>query len=564
MNFWTSGLWASAVPTPGAAVLWVLLILTAAGLTALAFYAGYLRRRLHDLQDVREEIEQNKIQYLIRSEKLGVQSNRTQTSFLAHISHQLRTPLNIVINYSELLEELTRQEGREDNLPEIRKILGAGRELQDKINNVLELSKIQAGSLSIATDILPTRALVQDITAGLKMELETSGNRLVLETGKAPEKLEVDSQRLHQILRHLLQNAFKFTKGGVVTLTIEKERNPWTLFRISDTGPGIDPHILSNLFASFIGDEDGNNIGTGLGLAISRSLCQAMGGDITVESKPGVGSTFSVRLPATYISGGADVAAEDQVRVLIINDDTESRAPMSNFLNSHGYAVHVAEDREEALRLARSVKPHVIVLDALMPGLVSRAVMEDLRGEDSLARIPMIMTSMMDELTSTFKLGVIGYLKKPVREHRFQQMLQRYLPVHTDAPILVAEDDAISRKIMCKRITRAGWSVALAADGAEALEKVRLQPPALIFLDLMMPGMDGFDLLSELRKEEAWKNIPVIFVSAARINEESRLHPPGDFVHVSNDGNYSDHLFLERLRQQIVLYMNQSLEDKVS
>jgi CheY-like chemotaxis protein len=377
-------------------------------------------------------------------------------------------------------------------------------------------------------------------------------NANVLEVRIAPEvrSMHADVTRVRQVLFNLLSNASKFTERGRITLDISRDVHggtDWITFAVTDTGIGLSSEQLGKLFQAFTQADASTSRkygGTGLGLVISRRFCQMMGGDISVTSEFGKGSCFTVRLPRVVSERRAAIPptpsrpraitpsgrptpspAEPIATVLVVDDDQNARELMQRGLAKEGFRVVTAAGGEEGLRLARELQPDVITLDVLMPGMDGWAVLRALKNEPITAAIPVILITMVDDKDMGHALGAADYLPKPIDRERLVSLLHKY-QVHP-GPVLVVEDDPATREMMRRTLVNDGWTVDEAENGRIGLERVRQRPPGLILLDLMMPEMDGFAFVEELRKNDEWRRIPVVVVTAKDMTAEDRLRLEG-------------------------------------
>jgi signal transduction histidine kinase/DNA-binding response OmpR family regulator len=497
-------------------------------------------------------------------------ASKAKSAFLANMSHELRTPLNAIIGYSEMLQEDAEDRGQEELSADLRKIHAAGRHLLALINDVLDLSKIEAGKMDLNLESFEVSAMLEDVVATLSPLAGKNGNRLELRGAGALGVLRADRTRLRQVLFNLLSNACKFTDNGLITLAAGRERTDgveWLRFAVSDTGIGISPEQMNKLFQAFSQADAATAQkygGTGLGLVISRRFCQMMGGDIAVESAPGQGSTFTVRLPvdggkagpAPLAPGAADRIAGPAPRegvptVLVIDDDPAARELMQRFLAQQGLHMAGAASGEEGLRLARELRPAAILLDVLMPGMDGWAVLAALKAEPELSPIPVIMVSIIDEARLGFALGATEYLTKPVDRAYLGRLLKKYRRAHSPCSVLLVEDQADQRALMRRMLEQEGCAVTEAGNGRIALERIAEGPPELIVLDLMMPEMDGFEFLEALRRREGGRAIPVVVVTARDLSAEDRERLNGYVQHIVQKGAYGRDELLREIGDRI-------------
>jgi CheY-like chemotaxis protein len=361
--------------------------------------------------------------------------------------------------------------------------------------------------------------------------------------------MRADLTKVRQTLVNLLSNACKFTDHGAVTLEVAREAvdgADWLRFAVRDSGIGMTPDQVSRLFQDFTQADAATGRkygGTGLGLALSRRLCRLMGGDIGVESTPGHGSTFTVRLPAAVaearVEVGAAPPAPTEARtgtVLVIDDDASIRDIVQRFLAREGFRVVTAAGGEEGLRLARQFGPDAITLDVMMSGLDGWAVLAALKSEPATADIPVVMLTMVDDRNLGYALGAADYLTKPIDRDRLLAVLTRY---RRDRPILVVDDDADARLLLRRMLEKAGYVVVEAEHGRAALARLAELTPELILLDLMMPEMDGFEFLDELQHLPAHRSIPVVVFTAKELTPEDRQRLSGSVERTLAKGSVS-------------------------
>ena len=351
-----------------------------------------------------------------------------------------------------------------------------------------------------------------------------------------------DITKLRQALLNLLSNASKFTKKGKITFSVVRESRPdkeWLTFSVRDRGIGMTEAQVGKLFQAF-SQADASTTrkygGTGLGLAISRKFCQMMGGDITVTSEPGKGSTFTILMPAQVVDPRkVTLQVEEEVAaiavegssVLVIDDDPSVRDLVKRSLSKEGLAVITAASGEEGLELARKHRPDVITLDVQMPGMDGWAVLKALKSDSVLREIAVIMMTNIDEKSIGYSLGAAEYMTKPIDRDRLIDVLKKFRDKSSTRPVLVVEDDGSIREIVRRALSQEGLRVLEAANGREALERLEESPPSLILLDLMMPELDGFGFIDELRRREDWSKIPVVVLTAKDISVEERSRLSG-------------------------------------
>ena len=388
-------------------------------------------------------------------------ASQTKSSFLANMSHELRTPLNAIIGLTEMLVSNAARFGTDKALEPLRRVNRAGTHLLGLINQVLDLSKIEAGKLELNLESVSIAPLIEEVVGTARPLAEQNKNRLSVECPRDLPPIEADAMRLRQILLNLLSNACKFTKDGEICLRaspIQHDGRQFIEFSVTDTGIGMTPDQMTRLFEEF-SQADATTArhygGTGLGLAITRRLCQMMGGDVTVASEPGKGSTFTVRLPfaashavdaPAHPAGEARPAEPGRDCVLVIDDDPTARELISEYLRQAGFTVITAAGGREGLKRAKEHHPIAITLDVMMPDLDGWTVLAALRGDPELADIPVVMATIVDEQRHGMTLGAVGYLTKPIDRDRLVDLMQRFRAPAGPTRVLVVEDDALQRE----------------------------------------------------------------------------------------------------------------------
>jgi signal transduction histidine kinase/CheY-like chemotaxis protein len=503
-----------------------------------------------------------------KSRQIG-EANQHKSEFLANMSHELRTPLNAIIGYSEMLEEEAADLDQKTFIPDLQKINGAGKHLMSLISNILDLSKIEAGKMDLYLENFEIIPMIKEVIATVKPLIEKNANTLQLHYADGLGQMRSDVTKLRQMLFNLLSNASKFTERGTITLRVDRESangSGWVSFSVSDTGIGMTAEQTSKLFQAFTQADTSTTRkygGTGLGLAISQKFCHLMGGEITIESAIGQGSTFKVRLPAEVMEPKAAQvpftepaaaglqATEGAPTVLVIDDDPTVHDLMNRFLSKEGLRMVAATSGEEGIRLARETHPAVITLDVLMPSMDGWAVLTALKSDPDLVDIPVIMLTIMDEKHMGYALGAADYLTKPIDWDRLVAILQRYDCARPPCPLLVVEDDPAMRDMLRRRLEKEDWTVIEAENGRVALERMTERQPELILLDLMMPEMDGFQFLDEIRQRKDWHAIPVIVITAKELSAQDRQRLNGSVEKILQKGAYSREGLIREVRDLV-------------
>jgi adenylate cyclase len=464
--------------------------------------------------------------------------SRTKSSFLANMSHELRTPLNAIIGLSEMMVTNAPRFGTEKAAEPLRRVHRAGKHLLDLINQVLDLSKIEAGKLDLNLETVKIPPLIDEVVGTARSLAEQNKNRLVIDCAADIAPLLVDPLRLRQILLNLLSNACKFTKGGEVSLRVAPvsvEGRNWLDFSVADTGIGMTPEQLNKLFEEFVQADQTTARkygGTGLGLAITRKLCRMMGGDTLVTSEIDKGSVFTARLPTGSAIPTANtdlpVSAPDELSatgdcVLVIDDDQTARELIATHLRDAGFSVVTAAGGREGLKRAEDLHPIAITLDVLMPDIDGWTVLAALRGNPKLADIPVVMATITDDQQHKgMTLGAAGYLTKPVDRDRLIALLQPYRARARRTRVLLVEDDFSQRERIRSWLESQQWQISEAENGKVALDRLAGGMPDIILLDLMMPEMDGFQLITALQERPAWCGIPVIVITSLDLSAADR------------------------------------------
>ncbi len=502
---------------------------------------------------------------LIAAKEGAEVASRTKSQFLANMSHELRTPLNAIIGYSEMLQEQAEDLNANDLVPDLLKIHTAGKHLLTLINDILDLSKIEAGKMDLYLESFDVERMVREVSATIEPLMARKDNQFSVHVAKDLPPMHADLTKVRQSLFNLLSNSAKFTERGSIELSVtprEVNGAPGVEMRVSDTGIGMTAEQISRLFEPFTQADRSTTRkfgGTGLGLAITRRFARLMGGDIEVESEPGRGSTFRILLPNRVSAPPeADAAPETSARrtaanarfgtVLVIDDDATARDLMHRFLTREGFQTVMAESGEQGLDLARRVRPDVITLDVMMPKMDGWAVLQAIKSDAALREIPVIMVTIVDDKNLGYTLGADDYMTKPVDREQLSTVLQKYRCAHPPCPILLVEDDDTTRGMMRAMLERDGWCVSEAANGEEGLERVSQEGANVILLDLMMPQMDGFEFISRLRRNEKTRDTPVVVITAKELTPDDRLRLNGSVQKVLAKGEFTMEDLLRQVR----------------
>ncbi len=498
-------------------------------------------------------------------------ASQHKSQFVANMSHELRTPLNAIIGYSEMLLEDAQSAGRMSETSDLRKIQEAGKHLLGLIDSILDLSKIEAGKMSLYLETFEVRPVIETVSATVAPLARKNSNTLEVHCADDIGAMHSDLAKVRQTLFNLFSNACKFTRQGTITLSALREKSAegdWIVLHVRDTGIGMTPDQQAKVFEAFTQADVStarNYGGSGLGLAITRSFCHLMGGDVTLVSEAGKGTTFTVRLPAitrphsdrapsavAEPAEAAPVSARDDAPiVLVVDDDPHARELLGRHLQRTGYAVHCADGGEAALALARNLRPDVITLDVLMPSMDGWAVLSALKADSVLADIPVIMITVVDDQNIGFALGAAHYLTKPIDRERLLRAVEKCCPAGAPRQVLIVEDDSPTRQLMRRTLEHAGYTVTEAENGRVGCERLGSCLPDAIVLDLMMPEMDGFEFITQVRANERWRTIPVIIVTAKTLTDEDRARLNGYVEHLVQKGESSRRSLLAALEELV-------------
>jgi PAS domain S-box-containing protein len=481
---------------------------------------------------------EERTQELQAAKEAAEQASLAKSQFLASMSHELRTPLNAVIGYSEMLYEDAEMDGREDQMADLAKIRSAGKHLLSLINDILDLSKIEAGRMEVHFEPVDLDALLADVAATCQPLVAKNQNVLSVDVPMPLGTIEADTTKLRQSLLNLLGNAAKFTEKGAITLRAERvneDRADWIRFAVRDTGIGIASSDMKKLFDSFAQVHEPTNGkygGTGLGLAISQRLCNLMGGQILVESEVGRGSTFTLVLPAhSARDAGLDAPAHpappqqpafwaeaNKGVAVIIDDDPTARDLIARVLLKEGFTPAPAQNAEAGIALAKSLKPEIIILDVMMPGTNGWEALRTIKADPDLHACPVVMLTMIDERQKGLELGADDYLIKPVDREVLTGTLDR-LRAHAEADrVLLVNERIEDGRSTAEDLRGQGWSVDVALSSVQALQCMAERMPHVVIVELSQPSA-GMEFVRRL--VGTWPNLPVILTAVTDLDPES-------------------------------------------
>ncbi len=490
--------------------------------------------------------------------------DRFKTQFLANMSHELRTPLNSIIGFSRVILKGIDGPLTELQQTDLTAIYNSGQHLLGLINDILDLSKIEAGKMELNFDELDLRPILKGV---MSTAVGLVKDRPIELEQHVPEDLPIiwaDNTRVRQVLLNLISNATKFTERGKITLSAYYD-DEWVTVSVADTGVGIPPEKLESIFEEFT-QVDGSTTrrfgGTGLGLPISRHFVEMHGGKIAVESKEGLGSTFTVRLPIRAQTESKTEPVENEQEgqaqamerrlVLAVDDDPGVISLYRRYLEREGYQVIGVADSSEVINKAIELRPFAITLDVLMPNKDGWQILRELKECAQTQNIPIIICSIVSDKGQAFSLGAADYLVKPIMEEELLAALARLDQKEEEAKVLVIDDQA-DDILLIRRILEAqpGYGVIEGHGGQIGIDLVYQHKPDLIILDLMMPEMDGFAVLEALKRDTDTRNIPVIVITAKVLTKEERQRLNGQVEVLLHKGLFTEQELLEDLARAL-------------
>ena len=471
---------------------------------------------------------------ILRAKEDIERASKFKDQFLSTMSHELRTPLNAVLGFSELLSDVRYGLLNDRQQRYVNHIHVSGQHLLQLINDILDLSRIEAGRLQLTVEDVPVHVAFAEVSGALQPLLDKKSQKLMQYA--SPELVvRADDTRLRQMLMNLLGNAIKFTpEGGTIELAAGRLGDSVRI-EVRDSGPGIPPEEKQRIFEAFhrLKQSDKTAEGTGLGLAITRRLVELHGGQLNLESELGAGSCFYFTLPAASIS----VKKEDRkaestgnsraaAKILVIEDDLASADLLDSQLTSAGYEVAICNQPERAVETAAELQPSAITLDIVMLPVNGWDVLSRLKGDPRTAKIPVIMVTVMDQRATGALLGADEYIVKPVDRAILLAAIERCLniPGRTKggSEILVVEDDAATSEFITELLSSHGYLVKTAADGKQARAQVMASLPGLVILDLILPEVSGLQLIAEWRSEPRTADFPVFVLTNKDLTQDER------------------------------------------
>ena len=476
-----------------------------------------LQRRGNELEDASRRIQE---------------ADRLKSQFLANMSHELRTPMNSIIGFSEILIERLNGSIDPKHVSFLRHILTSGQHLLGIINDILDLSKIEAGKMEVFAEKFDVRPVIESVCTVMRGMAKTKMPTFVIEADGALPPIETDLAKFKQILYNLLSNAMKFSPAeSPITIRAMAVDETITI-SVRDQGIGIDPKnhdVIFEEFRQIDGSERRQFGGTGLGLALVKKFVQLQGGWIRVESAPGNGSTFSFTLPihsrAAVVSRIPELVPSEPraERVLVVEDDAHAYDLIATALNSAGYLSVRARHGDEAIRLAREARPIAVTLDLVLPGVDGWEVLKTLKSDAATRDIPVVIISRVDERDLGVALGADDYFVKPVdRDRLLNRVRQLTTSDQSKTRLLLIDDDTSLHELLDEELTRLGYTIESAFNGETGFAAAKANTPDVIILDLMMPGMSGFEVAGLLKDHPSTARIPILVLTSKEISADDR------------------------------------------
>ncbi len=521
-------------------------------------------------QELEKRVEERTAELLIAKEEaeqartMAETASLAKTQFLANMSHELRTPLNAILGYCEMLMEEVGDLGGTECMDDLVKIQSASHHLLGLISDILDISKIEAGKIDLVVEEFDLNEVIGDVVKIMQPLVEKRANLLFVKGPARLGKMCTDMGKLRQMLLNLLTNATKFTEKGSIYLEIVPQ-GEFIHFTVSDNGIGMTEEQQKGLFKPFMQADSSTTRrygGTGLGLAITKEFVNMMAGEIKVQSEFGRGSTLTITLPMNLEKPIGSIPESELLTepgllegdgiVLVIDDDPNVRQMLRKDLSDLGYAVAVAANGEDGLKLSLKLRPDAILLDVQMPEMEGWWVLSALKSNSLLCDIPVIMISMEEDKQRGYALGATDYLTKPVSHDKLVTVLEKYhLQDKSQSLIMLIEDENLLRRAVAAILEVEGWKVFQAEDGQVALEHLDDKKPDLILLDLNMPVMNGFEFLNCLQEHEKWQSIPVVVLTARHLTTEEQARLNSFAVPIFHKESYSKDELIQQVHHLI-------------
>ncbi|KAB2879047.1 response regulator [bacterium] len=536
-------------------------------LTSFASQAAMAIENAKFYETLEKEVEQRTFKLREMNMKI-VEADRLKSEFLANMSHELRTPLNAIIGFSELLLDETQEEEVKNKRECLIDIHQSGKHLLQLINDILDLSKIEAGKMELHLENFIFTDLIYSVQRTVTPLLDKKAQKLKIEIPKDFPVIFADPKKIRQVMLNLVSNAIKFSPSQTdicVTSSYheEKKGNAFEIV-VADHGRGIreeDQKIIFDEFRQVDGSTTREDQGTGLGLALCRRLVEMHGGRIWVESTYGQGSAFKVRIPQSQLKMEEVIGNLHQGGsyssdfILVVEDDLQSANLMKRFLELEGYRVVNVRNGNEVLTEAKKIRPLAITLDIMLPGKDGWDVLQELKSDSVTQAIPVFIVSVMDKKDKAYSLHADDYFVKPLDRiqmlNRIGALKKRNGAKNQIDRIMVVDDDDNALFLTTSFLEKEGFIVMNARDGRKALDMIRMDRPDLVILDLLMPNMSGFEMMEIMRNENELKDIPVIVLTAKELTPEDREHMSGQVKKFMQKASYSIHDLLYEIKRVV-------------
>ena len=526
-------------------------------------------KQLNYQENLEKEVEFRTKELFFAKEK-AEEATLAKSEFLANMSHELRTPLNAIIGYSEILIEDAKENDDHNVVSDLNKVLKSGKHLLSLINEVLDLSKIEANRLDINLGEFKLNNIITMIEDSITPYTKINNNKLKIDVPKKLLTIFSDELKFKQILFNLLTNACKYSDNSTVLFKIKEKIIKGIKYldvTVKDKGIGISNDEIDDIFDPFTRvnkDKNAHIEGTGLGLAICKAYVDLLGGKITVKSKLNVGSVFSCQIPFDYYSkikisktlNQIDTLTESSsqsYKIFIVDDDIKFLDVISRKLSNMGYTVKTTNSGVNALPKISKFKPDLIILDIIMPDIDGWTLYGNIKEQKALSDIPIVIVTIGDYDKMSNDFGASGFIKKPIEWNDLYRLLLNY-DLQPNGNVMVVDDDLSTRQLLDKMISKEGLSVTLAVNGDDALKKIKKTNFELIILDLVMPEMDGFEFLKRIKKIKKYSKIPVIVVTSKDLSKEDYDTLKGDVIRIVQKGSYKS--------DEILQYVNRVIRNK--
>ncbi len=496
---------------------------------------------------------------------------QAKSEFLANMSHELRTPLNAIIGFCEILIEDATESQQEGFVNDLDKIHKSGIDLLALINDILDLSKIEVKKVDLNISTFNLKDLIVSVKTTLEPYAKINNNNINIKLPNNQIAIRSDELKIRQILFNLLTNACKNSESNQINLLVSQETSNninFIVFKVEDFGTGISKTRMKEIFEPFHHSDvvdDSKIKGTGLGLTISKRYSELLGGYIDAESKEGTGSTFTAYIIQDYhhdrdntinaidSQNTKEVLFPEKGKILVIDDDINFLDLIDRRLTKEGYLVFTAHSGQNGLDKAKKLVPDIIILDIIMPDIDGWTVYQRIKKIPLLSQIPIIIVTIGDYEKMAKDFGVVDFLSKPIAWENLHQILDKYKIVSKSKHILVVDDDSSTRTILRKMLIKDGWRVDEAENGKVAIKRIGMQMPELILLDLLMPVMDGFKFLQEIKQVDAWVNIPIIVITSKDLTVDDYSLLTDNVDKVIQKGKYN--------RQEIIDQIDASIKE---